>query len=179
MQFLENQSGPRVQADGADLPFLSESLDKLSLLEVIEHVPQDAFIKMLQEARRVITPDGRVIISTPNKGAYGNKLSSPDHIKEYEEQELKLIIAASGFIITEQYGQGFLKEGSVLTKIIRSARDSHVVSWLYYHGPLFLRNILRIGLQKAVKSDEIRTPEKDETIKNFIFILKPNPDPKH
>ncbi|MGE5362340.1 MAG: class I SAM-dependent methyltransferase [Bacteroidales bacterium] len=51
-----------VQADGMALPFASQSFDLLLSHAVIEHVA-DAFL-YLQECRRVMTPKGRLYLST-------------------------------------------------------------------------------------------------------------------
>jgi len=172
-EYLIKQNGSKIQANGVSLPFPSESMDLITLFEVIEHVPEMDSELMLQEVKRVIKPNGKIILSTPNKGVYGNKLSSPDHIQEFNEEDLNRFFYKAKLKILEKYGQGFTSEQNLVFRMIRFARDNRLISWIYYHGPLKIRNKLRVGIQKTVKSDEIRFPDKNETEKNFIFILKP------
>lgn len=172
--FLAEQVGQRIQANAANLPFPSKSMDTITVMELIEHVSFTTALELLKETKRVLTDKGTAIISTPNRGAYGKRMSSPDHVREYSQEELKNMVDSAGFRIVDTLGQGFLKEGNLLTNIIRTARDNRIVSWLYYHGPLFVRNHFRIGLQKTTASEEIRQPKTNETIKNFVLVLKPN-----
>lgn len=53
-----------VKADGCDLPFSNKSLDTIYILDVIEHVENDK--RLIQEAIRVLKPEGTMIITTPN-----------------------------------------------------------------------------------------------------------------
>lgn len=46
------------------LPFRSASFDAVNLVEVIEHIENQA--QLVREIRRVLKPEGRVLISTPN-----------------------------------------------------------------------------------------------------------------
>lgn len=171
--FLSNQTGNKVQANGSFLPFASETMGLVTLFEVIEHAsPHDGEL-MLKEAKRVVKPDGQIIISTPNKGAYGKRMSSPDHIHEYTKDELVVLFSQIGLQIIHDYGQGFITETNLLIKLIKYARDNKFISFIYYHIPLSLRNILRIEIQKTTKSFEIRAPHKNEKVKNFLFVLKP------
>lgn len=52
-------------AVGEHLPFADETFDVVLLHEVIEHVRDDG--QTLREARRVLRPDGRVVIFCPNR----------------------------------------------------------------------------------------------------------------
>jgi SAM-dependent methyltransferase len=51
-------------ADGYDLPFADETFSLVLLIAVLEHTSQPA--RLLQEARRVLKPAGRVLIVVPN-----------------------------------------------------------------------------------------------------------------
>lgn len=52
-------------AVGEHLPFPDETFDVIILHEVLEHVDDD--VATLKEARRVLTPAGRVVIFVPNR----------------------------------------------------------------------------------------------------------------
>lgn len=55
-----------VQYDGVHLPVRTASIDLVLSYEVIEHVDDEA--AMLSELRRVLRPEGEMVISVPNKG---------------------------------------------------------------------------------------------------------------
>jgi len=64
-----------------DIPFEDGTLDLLVSFETLEHVPADAQSKFIAEARRVLAPDGLLVISTPDRN-----LTNQDN--EYHVQEL-------------------------------------------------------------------------------------------
>ena len=73
------------EADLRALPFADASFDLVVCFEVIEHVAeQDAVIA---ELARVLSPDGVLAISSPNRDVYlpGN----PHHVHEYVPDELR------------------------------------------------------------------------------------------
>jgi 2-polyprenyl-3-methyl-5-hydroxy-6-metoxy-1,4-benzoquinol methylase len=61
----KHRSEPRVsQADACHLPFPSHAFDTVICSEVIEHIP--AVEMAIAEMARVLEPDGRLVLSTPN-----------------------------------------------------------------------------------------------------------------
>jgi SAM-dependent methyltransferase len=60
---------PVVQADGAELPFGSGTVDAVILLDVVEHAANPS--AMIAEARRVLRPGGCLVLSVPYKGLLG------------------------------------------------------------------------------------------------------------
>jgi SAM-dependent methyltransferase len=73
------------QGDVRALPFANDEFDAVVCFEVLEHVDQRE--QVLAELRRVMRPDGLLIISSPNRGVYppGN----PHHLHEYRPEELR------------------------------------------------------------------------------------------
>lgn len=91
----------------AALPFDSASFELVVSFETIEHL--SAQTEMLAELRRVLTPDGVLIISSPNAPVY-----SPDgdahnefHVKELTRDELQALLQP-GFPQQRWYGQRVL-----------------------------------------------------------------------
>lgn len=74
-----------VRGDLQAPPFKDDSFDLVVCFEAIEHVedPEQA----LDELRRVLRPDGILLISSPNRGVYPT--GNPFHLHEYTSQELE------------------------------------------------------------------------------------------
>lgn len=86
------------------LPLADASIDLAVSFETIEHITeQDAF---LDELARVLTPEGVLILSCPNKLEYSDKRGFVNefHVKELYRGELEALIAAR-FPVSEWYGQ--------------------------------------------------------------------------
>lgn len=49
-----------------DLDFEDASIDKIALLEVIEHIYPDQAMKAVRECSRLLKPTGRLVVTTPN-----------------------------------------------------------------------------------------------------------------
>jgi ubiquinone/menaquinone biosynthesis C-methylase UbiE len=85
-----------VQASATALPFKSESFDLITAFEVIEHLTD--WQQMLAEARRVLHPDGILLVSTPNKSSYAESRAdagpNPFHVHEFEYAEFHAALQA-------------------------------------------------------------------------------------
>ena len=53
-----------VATAGAALPLRSNTFDLVTLLDVIEHIPDADEARVIEESRRVLRPGGRIVIST-------------------------------------------------------------------------------------------------------------------
>ncbi len=95
------------QASVTDMPFADAAFDAIVSFETIEHLPQQQ--EMLEEFRRVLKPEGFVIISSPDKRWYSdaNDYDNPHHVKElYREQFIELLQQHFGAV--RLYGQKLL-----------------------------------------------------------------------
>jgi 2-polyprenyl-3-methyl-5-hydroxy-6-metoxy-1,4-benzoquinol methylase len=70
-----------IQGNCAELPCESASFDVVVSFETIEH--HDQHDDMMREIRRVLRPDGVLIISSPNRPVYDLTSSEPNpfHVK--------------------------------------------------------------------------------------------------
>jgi len=92
------------EADCAALPFADASFDVVVSFETLEHIAaQEAF---LDEIRRVLRPEGLVVISCPNKAEYSDKREHVNefHIRELYRDELASLVG-SRFPHAAWYGQ--------------------------------------------------------------------------
>ena len=63
----KNENIKVIQASATALPFRAGIFDKVTMLDLIEHVTSDDLLKCLKEVRRVVKDDGQVLIHTPNQ----------------------------------------------------------------------------------------------------------------
>jgi SAM-dependent methyltransferase len=69
-----------VQADVAELPFEDGSFDKAVAADLVEHLDDETFARMLAETGRVLVPGGTLSIYTPNPKHYIERLKAHDFI---------------------------------------------------------------------------------------------------
>jgi SAM-dependent methyltransferase len=91
-----------------NLPFKDASFDIVTSIELIEHISPEETKILLKECLRVLKPKGKLIITTPNYGAFWpileivlnrvSKLSYKEqHITKYKNSILRQILSESGF----------------------------------------------------------------------------------
>lgn len=93
---------------GDRLPFKDDSFDVVTAIELLEHIPRDEGLQLLREAKRVLKPSGRLLVSTPNYGsawplvekivnATGGIDYSQQHITFYKRHGLGALLREAGF----------------------------------------------------------------------------------
>jgi len=83
-----------IRADACEMPISSDSYDSVICTEVIEHVPEPG--KLLDECRRVLKDNGKLIISSPF--IYGSH-EIPNDYYRYSKYGLRYLVEKSGFKI--------------------------------------------------------------------------------
>ncbi len=79
-------------ADCTALPFADNEFDRVVSFETLEHLAaQD---ELLAEFRRVLKPDGFLILSSPDKASYsdGQETVNEFHVKELYRDELEALV---------------------------------------------------------------------------------------
>lgn len=75
------------QMSGTQLGFPDNTFDLVTSFQVIEHVPEvEAFVS---ETMRVLKPDGRLLVTTPNRLTSVGE--NPYHVQEYSPDELRAL----------------------------------------------------------------------------------------
>jgi SAM-dependent methyltransferase len=90
--------------DVCNLPFDDQSFDLIVSFETIEHV--DDPIRMLSEFRRVLEPEGRLVISTPNKDEY--LIGSGFHTREFDPAQFVRLLEEQFEVSLLLYQQNWL-----------------------------------------------------------------------
>jgi SAM-dependent methyltransferase len=87
-------------ADAANLPVPDASFDLITSFETLEHVPDAR--AMVNELRRVLRPQGRLVLSTPNRAFRVS--NNPFHVQEFTADELRDLLCHA-FTDVCVYGQ--------------------------------------------------------------------------
>jgi hypothetical protein len=93
-----------IQASCTRMPLADASIDLAVSFETLEHIAeQEAF---LEELARVLTPEGVLVLSCPNKREYTDKRKFVNefHVKELYRDELAALVAKR-FAAADWYGQ--------------------------------------------------------------------------
>lgn len=105
-----------------ELPLQDRSVDLVTSFETIEH--HDRHQDMLNEIKRVLKPEGILLLSSPNRTVYseGPTSTNPFHVKELDWNELNELLTARFRSVT-YYGQR-LATGSVVFPLNTSASEN-------------------------------------------------------
>lgn len=95
------------QANIAEIPFKDASVDVVISFETIEHVNYELQKLFLKEIKRVLKPDGLLVMSTPNKRVYSDLFDYQNqfHIKEFYKDEYETFLRSEfqNVVLYRQY----------------------------------------------------------------------------
>ena len=145
VQAHRKYSGPRTHfsiANGTSLPFKSDQFEAVTSFETLEHLQNDR--GFLRELRRVLKPNGMLILSTPNGGVSNpvGRPTNPFHVREYTLLELRVLLEAI-FRDVSIRGQRFTRFSHGRS---RGSLGLTIERTLYMRGvrklPLFVRDLV-------------------------------------
>lgn len=110
-------------ADVVNLPFEDDSFGLVVCLEVIEQVSD--WSRALDELRRVLAPDGVLVVSTPNLPAYGDR--NPHHVHQIARDELGTELSRR-FAKVAMFAQQAWITSSVMTAEVAAAERVEIES---------------------------------------------------
>lgn len=109
-----------VQTDAASLPLKDDIFDSVCSIETIEHLEKKDHKRFLNELKRVMKPNGALVISTPNKGVI--PYLNPEHVGELTEKEFDKLLSEN-FESVEHFCQG-VYDGSAMARSMRSIKTA-------------------------------------------------------
>jgi len=92
-----------------NLPYKKNKFDCVLFLEVIEHLPKDTEIKALKEIKKVLKPNGYLILSTPSNNIFSIILDPAYFLighRHYSINKLENLLSGAGFSIEKIYITG-------------------------------------------------------------------------
>jgi len=100
------------------LPLADRSVDVLVSFETVEHVAEPDQHAFLRECRRVLKPDGLLVISTPDKAVYSDRprYQNEYHLKEFYLDEFTAFLSSSfrNVVLSRQFAAlGYFLSGDV------------------------------------------------------------------
>lgn len=87
-EHYENKNRKFYVGDMQSIPLKDDSIDVIICLEGFEHVPKNTGTRFIEESKRVLRPDGLLIMTCPVLNEHGKSTGNPYHLCEYPEYEL-------------------------------------------------------------------------------------------
>ena len=85
-------------------PILDGTVDRVFISNFFEHVPRDVILSTLEEVRRVLRPDGRLLVLQPNiRYCAKDYWMFFDHITPVDDRALAEAFVATGFEVETCY----------------------------------------------------------------------------
>ena len=110
--------------DASRLPFEDASFEVVVSFETLEHLEQQD--RLLAEFRRVLRPDGFLLISSPDRKTYSDErgYDNPFHVRELYRDELEVLIGRH-FPVHRLWGQKLM-----FVSALWQLEDGSGVQWL-------------------------------------------------
>ncbi len=113
------------------LPFKDGGLDTVLLLEVLEHLADDA--AGIREVHRVLAPGGKLVLSVPVPPGEVNETDPWGHKREgYQLEQLQMLLVNNGFEVQDHHFAQF-KFSRVAETLVQRWRR-----WFSLPAPIFL-----------------------------------------
>jgi SAM-dependent methyltransferase len=174
---IEDKRGAVIVADGCHLPFPDGAFDVITTFETIEHLEKRT--EFLAELKRVLSPEGLCILSTPNANhtePVNGKPINPHHVYEYQPQELReeleqhfADVRLLGQVLDSRFRiPPFIDEQEKLTR--EGRMRGHILLWRVLNKLPFKG---RDHLSRALWGQPFRPAETDYRFKEEVLETAP------
>ncbi len=97
-----------IQLSANDLPLRPESADAVVFADVLEHLEPSMAVKAVNEAHRILKPNGHIFINIPNCATWSdNTFKEPSHIWIPSKSDMGKMLSASEFTDIKMTTRGF------------------------------------------------------------------------
>ncbi|RYG03286.1 MAG: glycosyltransferase, partial [Chitinophagaceae bacterium] len=129
------------------------SVDVVISFETIEHVGEAAQVRFIEEVKRVLTPGGILVVSTPDKENYTERYEHQNDFHEHEltRDEFRSLLS-SRFKEVEFFEQGFEIISAISPGVLGETESIRVINWQKNPVPKKRKYLI------AVTSDEPLQP---------------------
>ncbi len=111
-EIARRRTGAMVYTSLDDIP--DDSIDSIVSIHVVEHIPDELLVGVLNAWRRVMKAGGRVMVVTPDAGGFAHlrkkekwiALSDPTHINLKPNAEWCALFESCGFRVERKFADG-------------------------------------------------------------------------
>lgn len=106
-----------IVGDALNLPLKKNFADIAILFDVIEHVPKNSEIQVLNEVNRILKKRGLLLLSTPNNNLFANLFDIAWYFghRHYFKDEINKILETAGFKVLKIQTRGSIFSSIYLT----------------------------------------------------------------
>lgn len=132
-----------VYADGGSLPFREGSVDTVTAFQILEHTPDPC--RILAEARRILRPGGRIIVSVPQSYPMHGV---PHDYYRYTEHGLRHLLERAGFAVETLRSNGSF--GAYVGLMINIYLFQHFFEFRERYWVKVVMGLLKIALTPVI-----------------------------
>lgn len=138
----KNADSTVVEGDALAVPFEDNSMDLVTMLDVLEHIPESD--KALCEMRRVMKENGLGIVTVPALNfLYSAHDLNHHHVKRYYRKELKNQLSRNGFqVIRCSYFNTWLFPAEAIIRLLEKVLHRELTTTDHTHTRRWVNNLL-------------------------------------
>ena len=141
--------------------------DAITCFEVFEHIPPRNSILLLENIHSLLSDDGLLFISTPNKRVYDVDAYTPDHINEVDAENFLSLLKNQGFEPVKVMGSHYIPQilQRVLYRFNLIMRSGDVKNELSFQKKLFRYLLCALLDPKRLKLNMIKRVDFEQYLK--------------